>query len=202
MRRALDAAADQGLGREVALLHSNLAEALWPIEGPRAWLEALREGGAFAERRGIEEFVLAFAAATVMSLVELGSLQEAMALAGGILPRLEAAEDAWHLLQVRSTQVRVLTRRGELAEAASLADWAVEKAREVAEPQILALAFPAAAALHRSHCGKPVRSSLGSARSRPSKRRTLCWSEPPRSAPEPINRLCSSRTCCITPGSA
>jgi len=53
----------------------------------------------------------------------------------------------WDLLQVRSAQVRVLTRRGEHAEAAPLADWAVEKARGSAEPQIIALAFPAAAVL-------------------------------------------------------
>jgi tetratricopeptide (TPR) repeat protein len=147
MRRALDAAADQGMGREVAVLQYNLAEALWPIEGPRARLEALREGGAFAQHRGIEEFVLAFAAVTVRTLFDLGSYQEAMALAGGLVPRLEAAEDVWDLVQVRSDQVCVLTRRGEHAEAAPLADWAVEKARELAEPQILALAFPPAAAL-------------------------------------------------------
>jgi class 3 adenylate cyclase/tetratricopeptide (TPR) repeat protein len=147
MRRALDAATDQGLGREVAVLHYNLADALWPIEGPRARLEALREGSAFAERWGIEEFVLGFAATTVSTLVDLGSYQEAMAMAGDLLPRLEAAEDVYALLPVRSAQVRVLTRRGELAEAAPLADWAVEKALELEEPQILALALPAAAAL-------------------------------------------------------
>ncbi len=146
MRRALDATTDQGLGREVALLHDNLAEALWPIEGPRARLEALREGSV-AERRGIEEFVLSFAANTVTALVDLGSYQEAMALAGGFVPRLEAAEDVFDLLRMRPAQVRVLTRRGEHAEAAPLADWALEKARELAEPQLLALAFPAAAAL-------------------------------------------------------
>jgi len=155
MRRAMDAAADQGLGREVALLHYNLAETLGPIEGPRARLEAFREGSAFAERRGIEEFVLAFAAGTAGALVELGSLEEAIALAGDLIPRLEAAEDVFALLQVGLAQVRVLTRRGELAEAAPLADWTVEKARELAEPQFLALAFPAAAAL-RLAVGEPA----------------------------------------------
>jgi class 3 adenylate cyclase/tetratricopeptide (TPR) repeat protein len=147
MRRALDAASDQGLGREVALLHYNLAEALWPVEGPRAWLEALREGGAFAERRGIEEFVLGFAAETVVALVDLGSYQEAMALAGGLVPRLEAAEDVFDLLPVRSAQMRVFTRRGEHAEAAPFTDWAVTKALESAQPQLLAMALPPTAAL-------------------------------------------------------
>jgi class 3 adenylate cyclase/tetratricopeptide (TPR) repeat protein len=147
MRRALDTAADQGLGREVAVLHNNLADALWPIEGPRARLERLREGSAFAERRGIEEYVFVIAVQTIETLVELGSHQEAMALSGDIVPRLEAAEDVSDLAQVRTAQVRVLTRRGEHAEASPLADWAVEKARELAEPQVLTQAFPAAAAL-------------------------------------------------------
>jgi class 3 adenylate cyclase/tetratricopeptide (TPR) repeat protein len=147
MRRALDAAADQGLGREVALLHNNLAETLGPIEGPRARLEACQEGAAFAERRGIEEFVLGFATVTVSTLVDLGSYEKAMAMARELVPRLEAAEDVWELLQVRPHQVRVLTRWGEHAEAAPLAHWAVEKAREQAEPQLLAVAFPPAAAL-------------------------------------------------------
>src|SRR5439155_14562302 len=125
----------------------NLAEALWPIEGPRARLEVLGEGSAFAERRGVEEFVLALATVTVVALVDLGSLEEAMALAGDLVPRLEAAEDVFDLLYVRPAQVRVLTRRGEHAEAAPLADWAVEKARESAAAQFLAQVFPHAAAL-------------------------------------------------------
>jgi hypothetical protein len=135
------------LGREVALLHNNLADALWPIEGPRARLEALREGSGFVERRGIEEFVLMIAADTVSTLVDLGSNQEAMAVARGLVPRLEAAEDVFDLLSVRPAQVRVLIRRGEHAEAAPLADLAVTKALESAEPRLLALALPPAAAL-------------------------------------------------------
>jgi tetratricopeptide (TPR) repeat protein len=147
MRRALDAAADQGLGREVALLHTNLGAALWPIEGPRAMLETLREGSAFAERRGIEEFVLSLTADTVSTLVDVGSYQEAIALAGGHVPRLKAAEDVVDLLFVRTAQVIVLMRHGEHAKAAPLADWVVEKALELAEPQLFAMALPHAAAL-------------------------------------------------------
>ncbi|HCP62251.1 MAG TPA: hypothetical protein DIU14_07270, partial [Actinobacteria bacterium] len=95
----------------------------------------------------IEEFVLSSAAATVTTLIDLGSLEEAMAPVGDLVRRMEAAEDVWDLLYMRSAQVRVLTRRGDLAEAAPLAGWAVEKALELAEPQILAWAFPPAAAL-------------------------------------------------------
>jgi class 3 adenylate cyclase/tetratricopeptide (TPR) repeat protein len=147
MRRALEAANAQGLGREVALLHNNLAEILWPIEGPRARLEAHREGVAFAERRGIQEFVFATAAGIVDALVHLGSNEEATALARDLGPRLEEAEDVAMLLYVRSAQVHLLTRRGEHAEAVPLAEWAVERARKVAQVQFLAVALPSAAAL-------------------------------------------------------
>jgi class 3 adenylate cyclase/tetratricopeptide (TPR) repeat protein len=148
MRRALNVAIDQGLAREVALLHNNLAEALWPIEGPRAMLETSQEGGAFAERRGIEEFVFASAAQQVDALVYLGTYEQAADLAEPLVLRLEAAEDVADLIQVRSSQVRILSRRGLLTEADPLARWAVDKARELADNQYLAIAFPGAAALH------------------------------------------------------
>src|SRR4029079_4590443 len=54
LRRALDIAAEQGRSRDVALLYNNIDVALWPIEGSRAWLDAAREGAAFAGQRGFE----------------------------------------------------------------------------------------------------------------------------------------------------
>jgi class 3 adenylate cyclase/tetratricopeptide (TPR) repeat protein len=147
MRRALDTAITQGLGREAAVLHTNFALSLGPIEGSRARLAGLREGAAFAERRGIEEFVLAFATQTVEALVDLGSYEEAAALTRDLVRRLEEAEDVWDLLQLRSTEIRLLTRLGKHAEAAPLANWSVERARAFADPPLLALALPPAAAL-------------------------------------------------------
>ena len=145
MRRALDAASAQGLGREVAVLYYNLAGALWPIEGPRARLETLREGAAHAERRGIEEFVLAFAAETTTALDDLGSLEEAMTLAEGLIPRLLQAGDTLELVSVRSGQARFLARRGEFARADPLIAWAAQRARELADAQVQPQAFPIAA---------------------------------------------------------
>ncbi len=147
MRRALDVAAEQGRSRDVALLYNNIDVALWPIEGSVAWLEAAREGAAFAEQRGFEDLALTFASSTVLALIDLGSYEEAMALAADLVPRLEAANDVWELVQVRSAQVRVITRLGNQAEGTRLADWVVEKARDSAHAPLLAQAFPAAAAL-------------------------------------------------------
>jgi class 3 adenylate cyclase/tetratricopeptide (TPR) repeat protein len=146
MRRALGAAADQGLGREVALLYTNLAFAMWPIEGPRTALEVLRTGHAYAERRGIEEFAWFSAAGIMTALVDVGSYEEAVAAAEDLVPRMEAADDVMDLTQVRSAQVRVFTRWGKPTEVGPLADWTVEKSRTSAQAQAIAQAFPPAAA--------------------------------------------------------
>jgi class 3 adenylate cyclase/tetratricopeptide (TPR) repeat protein len=147
MRRALDLAIAQGLGRQVALLHTNLGNALWPLQGPRALLDAAHSGGAFAERRGIEEFVRAAAVQHLTALVALGAYDEARTLASELVARLEVAEAVIGLIEVRAAQVRVQTRQGEYEAAAPLASWAVEKARASGQAQAPVLAFLPAAAL-------------------------------------------------------
>ena len=54
-REAITLATEAGQGREVALLHNNLAYALTPIDGPVAVQELLQAGIAFAEARGLTE---------------------------------------------------------------------------------------------------------------------------------------------------
>ena len=44
LRRALQLALEQGLGRETAVIHDNLAGVVWSYEGPQAALDVLREG--------------------------------------------------------------------------------------------------------------------------------------------------------------
>ena len=53
MRRALALAIEQGMGRDAADLHNNLAVATWQHTGPAAALELCGEGIEFCERRGI-----------------------------------------------------------------------------------------------------------------------------------------------------
>ena len=151
MRKALDAATAQGLGREVAILYNNLAEDTWLVEGPRQRLELAREGSRFASRRGIEEVAFGLDTITVMALSDLGSLEEAMGLAGELAPRLEEAGDVWELVEIRSAQAWALVVRGEHEEAAALGQWIAERAREFARPQILAIAYSPAAALWLAH---------------------------------------------------
>src|SRR5207244_2456040 len=111
-RRALEAAAAQGLGRELAVQRSNLGFALGMIEGPRAMLETLQEAADVAERRGIVDMALAIGA-ELDPLVDLGSWDEAMASAESLVGRLEEAGDMFALVVLRWNQVKVLACRGE-----------------------------------------------------------------------------------------
>ncbi|MBV9047187.1 MAG: hypothetical protein JOY58_02905 [Solirubrobacterales bacterium] len=147
MLQALDAATSQGLGRETALLYFNLSEVLGVSEGARVRLETLERGLSFAQRRGIEEFVLAFCADIVATHVDLGAYDEALERARELDPRLDEARDVSDQIMVRSSEVAVFSRRGRLDKALDLSRWAIERARESENPQFLALALGSGAAL-------------------------------------------------------
>jgi len=146
-RLALKAATAQGLGYEVAVLYNNLADDTWLVEGPRQRLDLAREGSRFAKRRGIEEAVLMLDMAILGALADLGALEEAMSLAAELTPRLEDTGNVEFLVEARSAQLRTLSMRGDQAAAAALAQWVVERAREIAEPEYIANACLSAAVL-------------------------------------------------------
>ena len=148
MRRALALALEQGDGRVAALLHNNLAVGSWQYEGPQAALEACREGIDFSERRGITEYALGIAGMSATFLAELGQPEQALAEAVPAVERLEAAGNIVST-EPRSLQVRLLAERSA-HEQAPYADELVLRARESGEPQMIAVAFAAAARLLRA----------------------------------------------------
>jgi tetratricopeptide (TPR) repeat protein len=150
-RKAQDAAAAQGLGRELGIIYNNLAESSWLFQGPRQRLELAREGSDFAGRRGIEDVALGLDAITVRALADLGFLDEAIGLAGELAPRLEEAGNVLTLLDVRTAQLLALNVRGKHSAAAALGQWVAERAHEIPEPAYLADAYPVAAAFRRAH---------------------------------------------------
>ncbi len=79
MRRALGLAIEQGLGRDAAVLHNNLALATWQHEGPAAALERCGEGIDFCERRGIAEFALGIRAMSLTFSAACGRSEHALA---------------------------------------------------------------------------------------------------------------------------
>ncbi|MGN6177183.1 MAG: ATP-binding protein, partial [Streptosporangiaceae bacterium] len=138
IRRALDAAVAQGLGHETVTIYGNLSVDLIRAEGPQAKRKLAQQGAAFAQRRGITESVPLLQAAVIEAVADLGLIEEARALTATALIHV-AADDWMAQLNVRSSEVRLLVRRGEITQS-GLRDWIeqmVTRTREFGEPQFL-----------------------------------------------------------------
>jgi len=145
LRRALGLALEQGLGRETAVIHGNLAGMIWLYQGPQAGLDEAREVLAFCERRGIAEMVLQISSGTPSVLAELGQTEQALAEAGPLADRIEAAGDmSW--LEPRALQLRLLAETGSPQHAPDPEPLLIA-AREIGLPDLIAFAFAAAARL-------------------------------------------------------
>jgi class 3 adenylate cyclase/tetratricopeptide (TPR) repeat protein len=153
MRRALALATERGRGRDAAVLHNNLAEALLPIQGPSVALEAYRAGIDFAERHGIGEHALWIAGSSLTPLIARGEWDEALRLAGTLAEQAQASGATFTLLEARWSEARVRLERGEELAAAHV-DWLETAARETGEAQFIAPAF-AVVALARLARGRP-----------------------------------------------
>jgi tetratricopeptide (TPR) repeat protein len=97
LRRGLQLALTQGIGRDAAVIRSNLAFAIWQIEGPRSSLEANRELVDFARRRGFEDVVLWAAADSLQLLADLGSFDDVLQAAPDLIRRATEAGDVFAL---------------------------------------------------------------------------------------------------------
>jgi tetratricopeptide (TPR) repeat protein len=165
MRRALEAATAQGLGRETAVVYHNLGVSLLRAQGPRAAWELAQQGTAFAQRHGIAEWVPLLEGTAVEALADLGLIEQSRTLMATVLSHV-AAEDWMGQVDLRSAEVRMLARRGELSHS-GLMDWieqAVARARELGEPQylggLLALAAIAWTAVGEARTAAPLLAEL------------------------------------------
>jgi hypothetical protein len=146
MRRALALAIERGEGRTAAVLHGNLASAIYQYEGLQTAIAAADEGIAFAEGRGITEMAKAIAWNTIYLRAESGQPEPALAELGSLADDLEAAGDVT-FIWARSDQLHLLAERGSL-EDAHAPDELLARARESGEPQLIRPALAAAARVH------------------------------------------------------
>ncbi len=135
------AAAERALALAAALGLPEPARALGSRGSARAFL---------GERLGLEDMrrawlALGMASESLHPLAQLGLAEQALAEAGPLADRLQAAGDV-NLVDARSLQLRLLAERGT-HEQAPPAEELVDTAREGGEPQFLAIAFAAAGRL-------------------------------------------------------
>jgi class 3 adenylate cyclase/tetratricopeptide (TPR) repeat protein len=147
LRHALQLAPTQGLGRDAAVIRSNLAFAIWPIEGPRSSLEANRELVDFSTRRGFEDIVLWATADSLQLLADLGSFDDVLEAGPGLIGRAGEAGDVFALHIARSAMLRVLLARGETERAKQIGGPASDSGAAITDPQLMAIVIPVAAAL-------------------------------------------------------
>ena len=165
LRRALQVATTQGLGREAAVLYYNLGASLVRAQGPRAVWELAQQGTAFAQRHGIAEWVPLLEGTAVEAMADLGLIEQARTLMATALSHV-AAEDWMGQVDLRSAEARIQARRGELSHI-GLMDWiqqTVAKARELGEPQylggLLAIAAIAWTAVGEARTAAPLLTEL------------------------------------------
>jgi class 3 adenylate cyclase/tetratricopeptide (TPR) repeat protein len=135
LKEAIGWATEGGQGREVALLHNNLALAVWQFYGSRASLEVAEAGIAFARARGLAEITEVLVHMTVDLLNEVGRADEALLVASELAPRLEASGSLLDLIGVRPIQVSMLVTQGRAADAAQFLDWIESTSRTTGDPE-------------------------------------------------------------------
>ena len=107
----------------MARLHNNLSVQLWGFEGPAASLEVSRAGVDFARARGLIGVLDFLLAGSLDLLIDVGELDEALAIADDMAPRKEAKGDVVDLVVLRAAQVRVSSLRGQGDHLAPRVDW-------------------------------------------------------------------------------
>jgi tetratricopeptide (TPR) repeat protein len=143
VRRALQLALEQDLGRETGVIYGNLGGVVWSYEGPQAALDVMGEAIAFCERRGITELVLQTRSAIPTALAELGRTEQALAEAGPIADQIEAAGDMSYVA-TRALHLQLLAETGA-SEQAPVPEELAEAARSTGIPGFMVLAVSAAA---------------------------------------------------------
>jgi class 3 adenylate cyclase/tetratricopeptide (TPR) repeat protein len=154
LRRALDLALEQGLGRETAVIYGNLGVAIYASQGALAALEVCEETIAFCERRGIADVGLQNRGGVPELLAELGRTEQALSEAAQVAEPLEASGDmAW--IHLRTLQLALLADRGSSEEPFDL-DELVGAARDTGLPGVISTALAVAARAQLAR-GRPER---------------------------------------------
>jgi class 3 adenylate cyclase/tetratricopeptide (TPR) repeat protein len=145
IRHALQLALEQGLGRETGVVYGYVDWVAWVCDGPQASLDAITEGIAFCERRGITEVAFQLRSGRPSVLALLGHTAQALTEAESLADRLEAAGDIASVYP-RCVQLWLHAERGTPQEAPSHHPL-LSAAREINKPSETQATLMAAAYL-------------------------------------------------------
>ena len=141
---ALDAAIDQGLGRDAGILYYNVCSIVALNDGIRLSQQIADKGAVFARSHGLEELEVGFDVFRLDRYVDGGDWDDALELAESLARR--ATQSEYYALPPRSARALVHNCRGDFRRAASDSEWLLAECRREGEPpQIAAIVLPIAA---------------------------------------------------------
>jgi class 3 adenylate cyclase/tetratricopeptide (TPR) repeat protein len=137
LREALRFGLEIGAVYETTTAFTNLADFVWIAESPQQGLELQRRGIELADARGHVHGSLWIRAETTWLLYDSGRWDELIETADRVIAADQERGGSNITDLVASYRAKVLLNRGNLAEAAAMAERFLPRARENAEPQIL-----------------------------------------------------------------
>jgi class 3 adenylate cyclase len=123
LRQAAELAASRGEGRDAAIAYVSLQLVEHVTHGPAAALETGNTALAFSAERGLREMVEASRISSLEPLLDLGRLEEILALGVELERRAEEVGSVFHLIAVRSSLIRAWAHSGDGSRIPEVATW-------------------------------------------------------------------------------
>jgi len=133
-----------GVGHEIVRSHNNLGSFVLYLDSADAH-EIFRAGIEIGERRGLVGWVLWGKAHTVWTLFDLGEWDKLLDVTEELVAWDQAHGRSYTTAMALPFKARVLATRGDTDGASALVDDFMDRAREIADPQVVAPAAVAAA---------------------------------------------------------
>ncbi len=158
-REAIVIAGEAGHGREGAVLRSNLAVGLFAHIGVAAAVQASAEAIEYSRSRGISEMTTSIRVATMFTTFAAGDFDTMLALAGELVPGLEASGGVELLAWCRGHEAHIYVLRGQAELTRPWLDWLEGASRGTGEAQSVAQGLEAVA-VARAQLGDADKAAL------------------------------------------
>jgi len=145
MERALAMLLESGAGRDVSVVHNNIAIARYPVEGVARSLATFESGLDFCRQRGLLEAERVLATNCPGLLAELGRTDEALVQARELALTFEGSGQVPDLVELRTVELEIRHARGAQPSVNEI-DWLIDIARKVGHVDVTPLALACAAA--------------------------------------------------------
>ncbi len=147
VERGLSVGLDAGDLNTAGIGYSNLGSTAWMVRSPKASADVYRTGIEFTQRRGMLGNEMWLRAEMTWSLFDLGEWAELLRLADQVIEWERGRPAGYQTLIALPQKTLVLFQRGRIVEASALVDDFLPRSRVARDPQALAPALSAAAAV-------------------------------------------------------